>query len=43
LHEIRRQLLLWRSFDDSAKENYERLLIDAQTELGIASDPVIKT
>jgi hypothetical protein len=43
LHEIRRQLLLWRSFDDSAKEKYERLLVDAQEELGIASNQVIKT
>ena len=30
LHEIRRQLLLWRSFEDSAKEKYERLMADAQ-------------
>ncbi len=40
LHEIRRQLLLWRSFEDSAKEKYERLLADAQKELGIASEQV---
>lgn len=42
LHEIRRQLLLWRSFDDSAKLKYERLLTDAQKELGYVSDQVSK-
>jgi len=29
LHEIRKQLLLWRSFDDKTKEHYERLLAEA--------------
>ena len=29
LHEIRKQLLLWRSFDDETKEHYERLLAEA--------------
>jgi hypothetical protein len=43
LHEIRRQLLLWRSFEDSAKEKYERLLTDAEKEVGIASDQVMES
>ncbi len=29
LHEIRKQLLLWRSFDDETKARYERLLAEA--------------
>jgi ABC-type lipoprotein release transport system permease subunit len=34
LHEIRKQLLLWRSFDDETKEQYERLLNEtAQTQV----------
>ena len=40
LHEIRRQLLVWRSFDDQAKEKYERLLIDAELQLGVRSEKV---
>jgi hypothetical protein len=40
LHEIRRQLLVWRSFDDEAKEKYERLLIDAELQLGVRSEKV---
>jgi hypothetical protein len=40
LHEIRRQLLVWRSFDDQAKEKYEQLLMDAELQLGVRSDKV---
>lgn len=40
LHEIRRQLLVWRSFEDPTKEKYERLLMDAEKKLGIRSDQV---
>ena len=29
LHEIRKQLLLWRSFDNETKQHYERLLAEA--------------
>jgi len=35
LHVIRRQLLIWRSFDDRTKVHYERLLISAEKELGL--------
>jgi hypothetical protein len=34
LHEIRKQLLLWRSFDDETKEHYERLLAEAARAAG---------
>jgi hypothetical protein len=37
LHNIRRQLLLWRSFDLPTKEHYERLLTEAQKEMEIQS------
>jgi len=37
LHEIRRQLLVWRSFEDPTKEKYERILMDAEKQLGIRS------
>ena len=40
LHEIRRQLLVWRSFEDATKEKYEKLLMDAEKQLGIRSDQV---
>ncbi len=40
LHEIRRQLLVWRSFDDQTKEKYERILVDAELQLGVRSDKV---
>jgi cell division protein FtsX len=40
LHEIRRQLLVWRSFEDTAKEKYEQLLTDAELQLGVRSDKV---
>ncbi len=34
LHEIRKQLLLWRSFDDDTKAHYERLLAEeARTQV----------
>jgi hypothetical protein len=42
LHEIRRQLLVWRSFDDPTKEKYEHLLMDAEKKLGIRSDQVVE-
>jgi hypothetical protein len=35
LHNIRKQLLLWRSFDFATKEHYERLLAEAEKEMGI--------
>ena len=38
LHEIRKQLLVWRSFDDPAKEKYENLLLAAEQKLGIGAD-----
>ncbi|MGD8962609.1 MAG: ABC transporter permease, partial [Desulfobacterales bacterium] len=37
LHNIRKQLLLWRSFDLPTKEHYERLLAEAEKEMGLAS------
>ncbi len=38
LHNIRKQLLLWRSFDLPTKEHYERLLTEAQKEMEIQSN-----
>jgi hypothetical protein len=35
LHDIRKQLLIWRSFDDGAKLEYEELLLGAEKELGV--------
>jgi len=35
LHEIRKQLLIWRSFDDQTKTQYEALIIEAEKELGV--------
>jgi hypothetical protein len=35
LHDIRKQLLIWRSFDDKTKLDYEALLLGAEKELGI--------
>jgi FtsX-like permease family/Peptidase family M28 len=43
LHDIRRQLLVWRSFDDPSKEKYETLLMDAEKKMGIRSDQVVET
>jgi hypothetical protein len=37
LHNIRKQLLLWRSFELPAKQHYERLLAEAEKEKGIRS------
>jgi hypothetical protein len=34
LHEVRKQLLIWRSFDDASKEHYENVLAEAEVELG---------
>jgi hypothetical protein len=42
LHEIRRQLLVWRSFDDSTKEKYERLLTDAERQPAMGSDQAVE-
>ncbi|MBW2513133.1 MAG: peptide ABC transporter permease [Deltaproteobacteria bacterium] len=36
LHEIRKQLLLWRSFDDETKRHYERLLTKADQAQQVA-------
>jgi hypothetical protein len=33
LHSIRKQLLLWRSFDFATKQHYERLLAEAEKEM----------
>ncbi|UCF92472.1 MAG: M28 family peptidase [Desulfobacterales bacterium] len=38
LHQIRRQLLVWRSFDLASKAHYEHLLAEAEQELGASSD-----
>jgi hypothetical protein len=35
LHDIRRQLLIWRSFNDETKLHYEALLLSAEKELGL--------
>jgi hypothetical protein len=35
LHDIRRQLLIWRSFNDATKVHYEQLLLEAEKKLGI--------
>jgi hypothetical protein len=40
LHEIRRQLLVWRSFDDPTKEKYETILMNAEKKLEIRSEQV---
>ncbi len=37
LHNVRKQLLLWRSFEESTKEHYEQLLAEAEKEMGIES------
>ena len=37
LHDIRKQLLIWRSFNDETKLYYEELLLSAEKELGIRS------
>ncbi len=37
LHNVRKQLLLWRSFELETKEHYERLLAEAEKEMGIES------
>ena len=37
LHNIRKQLLLWRSFELPTKEHYERLLAEAEKEMGLES------
>ena len=38
LHNVRKQLLLWRSFDLPTKEHYERVLAEAEKEMGIESN-----
>ncbi|MGD8723118.1 MAG: M28 family peptidase [Desulfobacterales bacterium] len=37
LHNIRKQLLLWRSFDLETKQHYERLLAEAEKKMEIES------
>ncbi len=36
LHDIRKQLLIWRSFDDATKSEYEALLLTAEKQLGVS-------
>ncbi|UCH24240.1 MAG: M28 family peptidase [Deltaproteobacteria bacterium] len=36
LHEIRKQLLMWRSFDDPSKNHYEKLLTTVSEQFGIS-------
>jgi hypothetical protein len=38
LHNIRKQLLLWRSFELPTREHYERLLAEAEKQMGLASN-----
>jgi hypothetical protein len=38
LHEIRKQLLVWRSFDDQAKDHYAQLLTAAEQDMGAHPD-----
>jgi hypothetical protein len=38
LHHIRKQLLLWRSFDLPTKQHYERLLAEAEKKMSIGSN-----
>ena len=35
LHEIRKQLLIWRSFDDPTKIEYEEFILNAEREMGL--------
>ena len=35
LHDIRRNLLIWRSFDDETKLQYEEMLLIAEKEVGM--------
>jgi hypothetical protein len=35
LHMIRKQLLIWRSFDDRTKIEYEELIFNAEKEMGL--------
>jgi hypothetical protein len=35
LHEIRKQLLIWRSFDDPTKIEYEEFILKAEREMGL--------
>jgi cell division protein FtsX len=37
LHVIRKQLLIWRSFDDQTKIEYEEFIIKAEREMGLIS------
>jgi hypothetical protein len=40
LHNVRKQLLLWRSFDLPTKQHYERLLAEAEKEIGSESNQI---
>ena len=39
LHHLRKQLLIWRSFDDATKKDYEDILIEAEVKLGLRQAP----
>ena len=39
LHHLRKQLLIWRSFDDETKKEYENLLTEAELKLGLRQAP----
>lgn len=39
LNNLRKQLLIWRSFDETTKANYEQLLADAETRAGYHHQP----
>jgi hypothetical protein len=36
LHDIRKQLLIWRSFDEEIKLQYEKMLLEAEKKLGVS-------
>ena len=38
LHQIRKQLLIWRSFDEKEKNRYQRLLAEISEQIGIEPD-----
>jgi hypothetical protein len=38
LHQIRKQLLIWRSFDEQEKKRYQRLLAELSEQFGIDPD-----
>ena len=42
LNELRKQLLIWRSFGDATKKEYEELLVNAEIEMGLRTSEVIE-